>query len=96
MMRAVRSLRSRAWANETLASNKQHTVVFDGTTIIIKPALPHIIFVPRYNPQVVFVERSNSTSVVTAGLIGFGVGGLVTSIFWKGNVNWRGGYVRCG
>jgi len=96
MMRAVRSLRSRAWANGSLASNKQHTIVIEGTTIIIKPAQPHIVFVPRYNPQVVFVERSWSTSVVTAGLTGFGVGGVVTSIFWNGNVNWRGGYVRGG
>jgi len=96
MMRAVRSLRWRAWANGSLASNRQHTVVIEGTTIIIKPAQLHIIFVLRYNPQVVFVERSRSTSVVTAGLIGFGVGVVVTSIFWNGNVNWRGGYVRCG
>ncbi len=88
VMRAVQSLRDRAWANGVLASNEQQTVVTEGPTIIIEPAQPQVIFVPQYNPQVVFVERPSSTSVVTAGLIGFGVGVVVSSIFWNGNVHW--------
>ncbi len=95
VMKAVQTLRARAWQTGALATNEQHTVVTEGTTIIIEPAKPEIIYVPQYNPQVVYVQQSNSNAVA-AGLIGFGVGVAITAIFCDVGCNWGGGCICWG
>ena len=54
---AIQSLRAEALADGSLASNDQQQVVQDGSTIEIIPANPDTIYVPSYDPQVVYVDR---------------------------------------
>lgn len=89
---AIQSLRAIAWNNGALRSGVQQTVVREGTTIIIEPADPQIIYVPVFNPQVVFVPQPTVVPVIT-----FGVGVAVGAIWWSNvHCNWRGGCVAWG
>src|SRR5580658_1299190 len=54
VLQAVQVLRAQAQAAGTLTSNGQQTVVAQGQTILIQPADPQIIYVPQYNPTVVY------------------------------------------
>lgn len=97
VMKAVQALRAKAKDNGVLQSNEQQTIVTEGSTIIIEPADPQIIYVPQYNPQTVYVEHHDDDDELLAGLIGFGVGVAVGACF---NDNfycgWGGGYVGWG
>ncbi|MBX3359713.1 MAG: DUF3300 domain-containing protein [Phycisphaeraceae bacterium] len=97
VMAAVQKLRARAQANGALKSTPQQTVVTSGDTIIIQPAQPNVIYVPTYNPTVVYAAPSSS-SVVAAGVIGFGMGVAVGAIIANNSCgcNWHGGYVCWG
>lgn len=95
VMDVIQSLRAIAWDNGALQTTTQQVVVREGPTIIIEPADPQVIFVPVYSPQVVFVR--NPVSPVAVGVISFGVGVAVGSI-WSSNVhcNWGGRCVSWG
>jgi Protein of unknown function (DUF3300) len=58
LMGAIQRLRQRAQANKKLASNKQQTVTIQeegGQQVIdIQPAEPDMLYVPYYNPSVVY------------------------------------------
>jgi len=54
VMNAIQDLRSRAQAAGTLRSGPQEQVVTDGGEIEIEPAQPDVIYVPRYDPDVVY------------------------------------------
>ena len=51
---SIQRLRHQAQSAGNLKSNAQQTVVAQGQTIIIQPTQPEIIFVPAYNPTIVF------------------------------------------
>jgi uncharacterized protein DUF3300 len=51
---AVQRLRRQAQAAGHLSSNPQQTVSSQGQTIVIQPASPEVIYVPAYNPTVVY------------------------------------------
>jgi hypothetical protein len=55
--RAIQRLRWQARNAGNLASNKWQTVVIDGDYIAIIPAQPQYIYVPTYDPAIVYVER---------------------------------------
>lgn len=57
VMNAVQSVRRTALDNGTLASNAYQTVLVDDQTIQIIPANPQVIYVPVYQPQVIFEPR---------------------------------------
>lgn len=96
VMKAVQALRAKAMDNGALQSGEQMTVVREGATIIIQPTNPEIIYVPVYNPRVVYVAPRPG-SVVVAGAIGFGVGVLVGASFHSHyHCHWHGGYIGWG
>ena len=54
VMDSVQRLRSQAQKAGNLASNTQQNVSTQGQTIIIEPAQPNVVYVPAYNPTVVY------------------------------------------
>ena len=54
VMGTVQKLRGKAHAAGTLKTTKEQKVVVEKETIIIEPASPQIVYVPTYNPTVVY------------------------------------------
>ncbi len=54
VMDSVQRLRAQAQKAGNLASNTQQKVSTQGQTIIIEPAQPNVVYVPAYNPTVVY------------------------------------------
>ena len=54
VMAAVQTMRQRAQSSGNLASNTQQTVSSQGPTIVIRPADPQVIYVPAYNPWLIY------------------------------------------
>ncbi|HZH85176.1 MAG TPA: DUF3300 domain-containing protein, partial [Phototrophicaceae bacterium] len=54
VMSSVQRLRREAQSAGTLKSTEQQTVVTERETVIIQPAKPEVIYVPTYNPTVVY------------------------------------------
>jgi hypothetical protein len=69
--RAIQRLRWRAKAVGNLVSNNEQTVVIDGDYIQIIPAQPRYIYIPQYDPAVVYVQRP---AVGISPFIAFGFG----------------------
>lgn len=89
---AIQFLRAQAQKSGALASTPQQTVTVEkqGETnyIVIEPAEPGVIYVPTYNPAVVYDPGLSSLG---AGLIGFGVGVAVGSVIddaWDWGRGW--------
>jgi hypothetical protein len=57
VMDAIQDLRQRAQAAGTLVSTPQQQVIIDGDTLAIVPVQPSIIYVPQYDPAVVYVQQ---------------------------------------
>src|ERR1700726_743095 len=51
---AVQTLREQAHKNGHLESNEQEKVTTQGNTIVIEPANPEVVYVPQYNPWLVY------------------------------------------
>lgn len=78
VMQAVQRLRARARAAGTLIDTPQQKVITEGEVILIEPASPTVIYVPRYDPEVVYVSRpyswtqpSSSSASVSESARGF-------------------------
>ncbi len=71
VMNAVQRLRARAQISGALINTPQQHVLTSGNIIIIVPAQPEIIYVPVYDPQIVYVQR---TVWVSHPLLLFGIG----------------------
>lgn len=54
VMDTVQALRARAQAAGNLSSNAQQTVVVQDRIIVIEPAQPQIVYVPFFNPAIVY------------------------------------------
>lgn len=54
VMDTVQLLRDKAWSTGALQSNREQTVVLQDQVIVIEPATPEVIYVPYYNPTVVY------------------------------------------
>ena len=54
VMDSIQRLRQQAQKAGNLSSNTQQNVSTQGQTIIIEPAQPNVIYVPAYNPTVVY------------------------------------------
>jgi hypothetical protein len=57
VMQAIQRLRALARAAGTLVDTSEQQVVADGNYVEIEPAQPGVIYVPRYDPDVVFVDQ---------------------------------------
>ncbi len=112
VMAAVQRLRAQAASVGNLKSSPQQKVesqtVDNQQVIVIQPSDPKVIYVPTYNPQVIYttppppapVVGPTSGDVIAAGLIGFTAGVIVGSMFNNHNYypypNWGGGGVWYG
>ena len=99
---SIQRLRSEAQANGYLASNEAQVVAVENENISIAPANPEVVYVPTYEPDVVYSTMAPATSYVladddnwndalAAGAIFFGSAIILNEIFddnW-GN-DWNG------
>jgi len=54
VMDSVQNLRQRAYAAGNLVSNDQFRVIPQGQTIVVEPSNPELVYVPYYDPTVVY------------------------------------------
>jgi len=54
VMDAVQAMRQKAEQAGNLKTTPQHVVTTQGSTIIIQPAAPDVVYVPAYNPWIVY------------------------------------------
>jgi len=106
---AIQELRQRAQEAGTLKTTSQQTVTTDSATqtIVIQPAQPTVVYVPTYNPAVVYgapvavYPGYTSGQMLATAAVSFGVGMLVGAAIsnsdgWGWNnwgCNWHGGNV---
>jgi hypothetical protein len=107
VMAAVQTMRGRAYAAGTLRSTPQQTVVYAPADIVIRPVNPAVVYVPAYNPWVVYgapvpvypayayvaPPPRPAGAVVAAAAIGFTVGVVVGAFTHYG---WGYGHWGCG
>jgi len=110
VMQTVQGLRQKADASGNLQSNEQQKVVKEQTTIIIEPAQPDVVYVPTYNPTVVYGSwwapmyppyywpppaYYYPGGAFVAGAIGFGIGWAIGNNHWGwGDVDWGRGDIN--
>ncbi|MGH7956726.1 MAG: DUF3300 domain-containing protein [Opitutaceae bacterium] len=92
VMQAVQRLRTKARAAGTLVDTPQQQVIAEQQVIRIVPAQPDVIYVPHYEPEVVFVSQP---VYYTRPFLTFGVGVPVGSWLafdcdWRHNRIWVG------
>ena len=99
VMAAVQVMRAKAQAAGTLQSNSQITVTQPAaTTIVIQPANPQVVYVPQYNPAVVYgapvvvpLYVAPPLPVASFGLYfgsGITIGGAFGGGGWGGGFGW--------
>jgi len=94
VMAAIQAQRAKAEALGNLETTSQQQVINDGGIIQIIPANPQVIYVPVYDPQVIYVDRG--PNLLSFGL-GFAIGAwLGGDCDWHGNYIYRSGYYRPG
>jgi len=108
VMATAQALRSKAAAQGTLKDSEQQRVVTDtsgsSTVIKIEPTNPEVVYVPTYNPNVVYGSwpyPSYPPYYYTppgyyapgAAFVGFTAGVIVGGALW-GSANWRSGSVN--
>ena len=107
VMGAVQAMRQRAYAAGTLRTTPQETVVYQPADIVIQPASPAVVYVPAYNPWIVYgapvpvypayfyvaPPAPRPGAVVAAAAIGFSVG-VVAGAF--AHYGWGWGHWGCG
>jgi hypothetical protein len=110
VMGAVQALRARAQSAGTLQNTEQQKVVVQEKTIVIESAKPDVVYVPTYNPVVVYGAWPYPAyppppvyypgyypgAVVGAAAVGFATGVAMTAAWGYawGNCNWHGGEVN--
>jgi hypothetical protein len=103
VMNTIQKLRAKARAQGNLQDTKEQKVIVQGDAIEIQPANPTVVYVPTYNPTVVYGSWpypsyppyyvSPVGATVAAGVLGFAAGVAVGSAWnsgW-GSWNWGGG-----
>lgn len=101
VMNAIQGLRAKAQQSGALQSNSQQTVSGGGSApIVIQPANPQVVYVPSYNPSVVYggwpypayppYAYYPPGYVAGTALLSFGVGMAVGAALW-GGCHWGGG-----
>ncbi len=95
VLNAVQVMRQRAMAARTLVTTPQQQVIIEGGTVIIEPANPATVYVPDYNPTVVYgapvpaYPGYSGSDLLLAGVLAFGAGVLVgvlaESFAWRWN-----------
>jgi hypothetical protein len=60
VLNAVQVMRERAQQAGNLQSTSQETVTTEGQTIVIQPANPQVVYVPEYDPWLIYGDPSRS------------------------------------
>ncbi|MBU5613783.1 DUF3300 domain-containing protein [Geomonas azotofigens] len=84
VMDAIQRLRRFAYDEGNLFSTRQQQVFFEGDVIRIVPARPEYVYVPVYDPTVVYVERYYPSSPFITFSVGFAIGPWLNR-----DCNWR-------
>ena len=104
VMDSVQRLRAKAYAAGNLHSNQQLAVSRQGSIIVIEPVNPQVVYVPVYNPVVVYgrwwypayppvvIYPYPPGAVIATGIIVFGVGIAVASAWNHGWGRWDWGH----
>ncbi|MBS0633799.1 MAG: DUF3300 domain-containing protein [Verrucomicrobia bacterium] len=91
VMKAVQRLRTKAQANGALKNTPQQQVVMEGQDISIIPAQPEVIYVPVYDPAVVYVATAYYPDPFLTFGVGFAMGPwLYYGCDWGQRVIWVG------
>jgi hypothetical protein len=105
VMASIQSLRWKAEKSGNLKSSKEQKVIVEKETIVIQPASPEVIYVPAYNPTVVYGAWPYPAYPpypyyppgYAAGAAAFGfVSGVAVGAAWGyawGHADWHGGDV---
>lgn len=89
VMAMIQELRARANASGALTTTPEQTIVIEQETIQIVPTQPEVVYVPQYNPQVVYVEHHDDDDELAAAAIGFGAG-LAMGAWLDMDCDWHG------
>jgi hypothetical protein len=106
VMATVQTLRAKAQAQGTLKTTPEQVVVVEEESIVIEPADPQIVYVPAYNPFMVYgpwwypeyppyYYHPHGYAVISSGFVTFSVGvalGAAWGYAW-GHPNWHGRHV---
>ena len=105
VMEAIQALRAKAETTGTIESNQQQTVRTtkegNSSVIVIEPADPSVIYVPLYDPNLVYGDWPYTdyppydfypTDFFGTEFFYFGTGMVVGNALW-GHSNWRDGVV---
>jgi hypothetical protein len=88
--KSIQRLRAEAKSAGSLVTTSEQQVIVEGEVIKIVPAQPQVIYVPQYNPEVVYVDKGPSTgAVVAAAAISFGAG-LAIGAWLNNDWDWHG------
>lgn len=106
VMSTIQNLRAKAQAAGHLKTTKEQTVIVEQKIIKIEPANPQVVYVPVYNPTIVYgpwwypayppYYYYPPGYVVTPAPYAF-VAGVALGVAWGyawGNTNWNGGSVN--
>ena len=74
VMAAIQNVRARARANGLLSDTREQSVYVDEGEIRIVPASPTILYVPRYNPTILYTDSTLLPSYWLTFGVGYGVG----------------------
>ena len=83
VMDSIQRLRAQAQALGNLQTTPQENVVADNGIIEIVPANPQLIFVPVYQPDVVYFQRGYGSPFISFGL------GLSVGLWLNGDFDWH-------
>jgi hypothetical protein len=72
VMASIQHLRAMAHSAGHLVSNQHHQVIAGGEYIEIVPYRPHVIYVPAYDPHIVYFSRGSYFGRYPATIISFG------------------------
>jgi hypothetical protein len=88
VMASIQRLRALAYAAGNLVTNQQQQVIVEGNFIRIDPFQPRLIYVPTYDPNLVYVRRTSYPGeVVLANIISFGAG-LAIGAWLNSDCDW--------
>jgi hypothetical protein len=92
--KSIQRLRAEARSSGALVTTPQQQVVIEKEVIKIVPAQAQVIYVPQYDPQVVYVEKDDNDGVstgaaVAATAIAFGAG-LAIGAWMNRDWDWYG------
>ena len=98
VMKSIQRLRAMAKGNGTLVSTPQQTVTVEKEYITIVPAQPQVIYVPVYDPQVVYVSSGPPPGTVALAFgMGLAIGAwLNRDWYWHGPGIYYHGWVGAG